>query len=220
MKVLKLELFQESACYKKPFAFKVTETYPLPPYSTVSGMFHSILKAQEYIPMQFSIQGDYESIFNSYNTMYFYKSNEVTTMPLNTHMLYGVNLTIHIKASEEILDKIVNNILDCDEYFSLGRREDLVRINKVNYIDVEEIDVEEFYEDKDENLCITRPIYIPKDKLPCRLQGISYRLNYKYDLKNDLRQWHKVDTLYVDEGQDIDEGTVWIDKGGDLVFFN
>ena len=35
MKILKLKLFQETACYKKPFAFKVAETYPLPPYSTV-----------------------------------------------------------------------------------------------------------------------------------------------------------------------------------------
>lgn len=35
MKVLKLKLFQETACYKKPFAFKVAETYPLPPYSTI-----------------------------------------------------------------------------------------------------------------------------------------------------------------------------------------
>lgn len=35
MKILRLKLFQESACYKKPFAFKVAETYPLPPYSTI-----------------------------------------------------------------------------------------------------------------------------------------------------------------------------------------
>lgn len=46
MKYLKMKLFQETACYKKPFAFKVAETYPLPPYSTVIGMFHKILVAK------------------------------------------------------------------------------------------------------------------------------------------------------------------------------
>ena len=44
MKILKLKLYQETACYKKPFATKVAETYPLPPYSTVIGMFHKILQ--------------------------------------------------------------------------------------------------------------------------------------------------------------------------------
>ena len=53
MKILKLKLYQETACYKKPFATKVAETYPLPPYSTIIGMFHKILQAGpgEYFPM-------------------------------------------------------------------------------------------------------------------------------------------------------------------------
>ena len=46
MKILKLKLYQETACYKKPFATKVAETYPLPPYSTIIGMFHKILQAE------------------------------------------------------------------------------------------------------------------------------------------------------------------------------
>ena len=71
MKILKLKLFQETACYKKPFAFKVAETYPLPPYSTVIGMFHKILGADsgEYYPMNISIQGEYESIFSNYQNL-------------------------------------------------------------------------------------------------------------------------------------------------------
>ena len=53
MNIIKLKLFQETACYKKPFAFKVAETYPLPPYSTVIGMLHKVLQAQngEYFDM-------------------------------------------------------------------------------------------------------------------------------------------------------------------------
>ena len=85
MKILKLKLFQETACYKKPFAFKVAETYPLPPFSTVIGMFHKILDAKsgEYFPMNISIQGNYESIFSNYQTLRMFKGNKVTSMPRN-----------------------------------------------------------------------------------------------------------------------------------------
>lgn len=216
MKVLRIDLYQESACYKKPFAYKVAETYPLPPYSTVLGMIHNIIHATEYIPMKLSIQGNYESIFNSYNTMYFYKSNEVTTMPLNTHMLFGINITIHVKAENEILEKIISCIKETDEHFSLGRREDLVRVDKVEFVELQSLHAEDF----EENLVIRKPLYIPKDKLPCKLSGINYRLNCKYDIINDIRQWGKVDVLYVDNGEEIDKGLILMDDYDDIVVFN
>ena len=77
MAILKLKIFQETACYKKPLAFKVAETYPLPPYSTVIGMFHKIIGAKpgEYFPMNISIQGNYESIFNNYQTFFLHSYN-------------------------------------------------------------------------------------------------------------------------------------------------
>lgn len=61
MKVLRLKLFQETACYKKPLAFKVGETYPLPPYATVKGWAHALLSADQLIPMRVSVQGGYEA---------------------------------------------------------------------------------------------------------------------------------------------------------------
>ncbi|MEZ2661269.1 CRISPR-associated protein Cas5, partial [Aneurinibacillus aneurinilyticus] len=61
MRVLRLKLFQETACYTKPFANKVAETYPLPPYSTVKGMIHQLLQANELLPLLFSVQGSYET---------------------------------------------------------------------------------------------------------------------------------------------------------------
>lgn len=217
MKVLRLDLYQESACYKKPFAYKVTETYPLPPYSTVKGMLHSILKAEEFIPMQLSIQGTYESIFNSYNTMYFYKSNEVTTMPLNTHMLFGVDLTIHVKADLDTLEGIIEGIKTASDHFSLGRREDLVRIKKAELVEVKEFKIDEDFE---ELPTITKPIYIPKEKLPCYLNGINYRLNWKYEIIDEIRQWEKIDVMYTDIGEELDEGIVLMDSYMDMVFFN
>lgn len=226
MKALKLNLFQETACYKKPFAFKIAETYPLPPYSSVSGMLHKILEAQEFIPMSISIQGDYESILSNYQSMYFYKDKTTTQMPLNIHLLYNVNLIIHIKGSEEILNKIVDKISSNNEFLSLGRREDLVRINNIKFVDVKEIDLEN---DEDINYVkIKHPVYIPKSKLPCELKGINYRLNWKYKVnaESKTREWDKIDVLYVDEIKSdekdfINEGIVLLDDDEeDLVFFN
>lgn len=149
MKVLKLKLFQETACYKKPFAMKITETYPLPPYSTVSGLIHKVLGATEYIPLKISIQGNYESIFNNYQTTYFYKKDTITSMPMNSHMLLNVNLIIHIGAEEEILQQIYECLLNSNEYLSLGRKEDLLRIDDIYFTELEEFDVNEDNEEDD-----------------------------------------------------------------------
>lgn len=222
MKALRLDLFQETVCYKKPFAMKISETYPLPPYSTVNGMLHKILDAKEYIPMNISIQGSYESIVNNYQTTYFYKKKEVTTMPMNQHMLLNVKLIIHINAEDEILDKLYNKFLNLDEHLSLGRKEDLVRIDNIQFVDVQEYEVEiDNEEDYDENTLsdysIKIPIYIPTNK-DYDVGGISYRLNNYY--LSSRNSWNKIDTKYVEKGKQIIDGNILLDEYKDLVCFN
>ena len=229
MKVLKLKLFQETACYKKPFAMKITETYPLPPYSTVSGLIHKVLGATEYIPLKISIQGSYESIFNNYQTTYFYKKDTITSMPMNSHMLLNVNLIIHIGAEEEVLKEIYDKLINFDEYLSLGRKEDLLRIDDMYFTEVEEFDIDEDNEEEYEltEFKIKRPIYIPKEKLEDKyVSGISYRLNNYYTndtTKDKKRIWNKVDTYYVESGKNIKCGSILLDTDKnerDLVYFN
>lgn len=229
MKVLKLKLFQETACYKKPFAIKITETYPLPPYSTVSGLIHKVLGATEYIPLKISIQGSYESIFNNYQTTYFYKKDTITSMPMNSHMLLNVNLIIHIGAEEEVLKEIYDKLINFDEYLSLGRKEDLLRIDDMYFTEVEEFDIDEDNEEEYEltEFKIKRPIYIPKEKLEDKyVSGISYRLNNYYTndtTKDKKRIWNKVDTYYVESGKNIKYGSILLDTDKnerDLVYFN
>lgn len=222
MKVLRLKLFQETACYKKPFALKVAETYPLPPYSTVKGMLHYLLDAQEFIDMGISIQGSYDSVFSNYQDMYSYKGESkgkavVTQMPLNVHMLYGVNLIIHVTACNDVIDSIVNSIKNSDEHISLGRREDLVRIDEVCEVTVEKSKVGRGYHGP---YILEYPIYVPKYKLPKNLSGINYLLNWKYEIVNELRIWEKIETTYVDSGEIITEGNIEVDSDGYIVFFN
>lgn len=212
MKILKLKLYQESACYKKPFAFKIAETYPLPPYSTVIGMFHKIIEAKsgEYFPMNISVQGEYESIFSNYQNLRMFKGkNQVTAMPRNVHQLLNVNLIIHMEAEDEVVETIYENILNGKQGFTLGRNEDLVRIDEIKI--VKEIkNVEEVF--------LKHNAYIPIQEDE-ELNGINYRLNTNYSIENDLRKWNKVNVKYVESH--INEGLSKAiqDDDNDLIFF-
>lgn len=213
MKILKLKLFQETACYKKPFAFKVAETYPLPPYSTVIGMFHKILGADsgEYYPMNISVQGEYESIFSNYQNLRMFKGKgEVTAMPRNVHQLLNVHLLIHVKAEDDVIDKIYNNIINGIETFTLGRNEDLVRVEQIKYVN------EITKTDGDIN---KYNAYVPMYYDDGFLEGINYRLNTTYKIVNDLRKWNKVDVKYIEKHTSNKLEEVEIDEDGDNMFF-
>ena len=214
MKILKLKLYQETACYKKPFATKVAETYPLPPYSTIIGMFHKILQAHsgEYFPMNISVQGSYEGIFSNYQNLRMYKGKDkVTSMPRNVHQLLDVNLIIHVQAEDEIIDKIYQNIINGTETFTLGRNEDIVRIDIVkileNVIEVEEPNVEE-------------SSYIP-EWIDNGVDGINYRLNTTYKIQDNVRKWNKVNVKYVEKytNKSLVGTEVLQDEDGDNIYF-
>ncbi|MGC9140674.1 type I-B CRISPR-associated protein Cas5b [Athalassotoga sp.] len=214
MKVLRLKIFQETACYKHPFALKVAQTYPLPPYSTVKGMIHDLLKANEYIPLSISIQGKYESLISNLQDMFFYKGEEWTIRPTTIHLLYNVNLIIHINGSEDILERLKDIFTNPSEYPSLGRKEDLVRIDEVKMVNVVEFNTD----DSDDNWMVKMPIYIPSQINLKNLSGINYKLNFKYEIKNNLRSWKSVDVFYVEEGHEIG-GKITKDEDDNLVCF-
>ena len=214
MKALRLKLFQETACYKHPFALKVAQTYPLPPYSTVKGMIHDLLKANEYIPLSISIQGKYESLISNLQDMFFYKGKEWTIRPTTIHLLYNVNLIIHINGSEDILERLKDIFTNPSEYPSLGRKEDLVRIDEVKMVNVVEFNTD----DSDDNWMVKMPIYIPSQINLKNLSGINYKLNFKYEIKNNLRSWKSVDVFYVEEGHEIG-GKITKDEDDNLVCF-
>lgn len=219
MKILKLKLFQETACYKKPFAFKVAETYPLPPYSTVIGMFHKILQVENYIPMNISVQGDYESIFNNYiyrrkfltdREKKKYNNSDFINKPLNEMLLLNINLIIHVKAGDEIIDKIYYNIVNGVETFTLGRNEDIVRIDEIKIVNnVKRV----------EGVFVEKNAYIPEWMMSSGIHGINYRLNSKYTIENDLRKWEKIDVKFVEKNTSeyIEEAIQ--DEDGDNIYF-
>ncbi|MED0675081.1 type I-B CRISPR-associated protein Cas5b [Aneurinibacillus thermoaerophilus] len=237
MKALRLKLYQETACYKKPLAFKVGETYPLPPYATVKGMLHAMLGANEFIPMRLSIQGTYEAKMVDYQAHYFFKKTDVaefplvldglaskpyeyehmTKMPLYMHLLYGVQLLIHVEAVPEVLEAIVAAIENGNTHWSLGRWEDLVRIDEYELVEVKEIE---------ERIRLKYNAYILRDvlnSLETELNAVPYQLNWKYEIKNGIRRWEKIDVGYVlaVSGLEFDaDDDVLQDQDGNLVFYN
>jgi len=218
-KALKLRIYQESACYKKPFAFKVAETYPLPPYSTIKGFIHYLLKAQEFIPMSIAVQGTYQSLFNNYQTMRFYKNKEITKMPLNIHLLYDINLIVHIKAENHILEEIYHAIINSNEFYSIGRREDLARIDEIKYADIKFINIDD---EENDSINLKNNVYIPYGYIDFEyenINGINYRLNYKYETKDNVLIWEKADIKYVEKGNFIESGIIPVDDEYDVAFF-
>jgi CRISPR-associated protein Cas5t len=228
MHALRLRLFQETACYKKPAAFKVGETYPLPPYSTVKGMLHQILQADRYIPMKISIQGQYESRMVDYQKHYFFKKDKmlefplvmdglaldvsydhITSMPIYMHMLLNVHLVIHVQAEDEILAQL-QQAIEGGISFSLGRWEDLVRVDECKWVHVER--------DYDVERTTPMPIYWPVSCLE-EIPGVPYRLNWKYEIVDGVRQWRRVKVRYVQQGQSLWGEEVFCDEDGFPVVF-
>lgn len=210
MKILKLKLFQESACYKKPFAFKVAETYPLPPYSTVIGMLHKALEAKngEYFDMNVSIQGEYEGIYSNYQNLRMFKSDgKITSMPRNVHQLLNVNLIIHVQAEDAIIDKLYENLSQGKVSITLGRNEDIVRIDKIKI-------VENVQSVTGEN--VIHNAYVQAQKAD---YGIKYRLNTTYKIENGYRKWNKVDVVYIEAQNNISVELVQKDEDDDLIYF-
>jgi len=238
MKALRIKAFQETACYTRPFANKVTETYPLPPYSTVKGMIHTAINATELIPFSLSIQGDYETMIVDYRKTYFVKKSTVnmpiifdglaveipslpdmTSMPLYTHMLYNVKLVFHIKATEKILQEMMASFQRLETHLALGRHEDLLRIDEVKMVDLSELDL---FTGKE----LKHSMYIPTSKVVEDeiSTGIPYLLNWTYKIKHGIREWDKIPTLYYPKDQfisdDLIKDEVYFDEDDFLVIWN
>lgn len=229
MKALRLRLFQETACYKKPSAFKVGETYPLPPYSTVKGMLHHLIDADSYVPMKICIQGNYETRLIDYQRHYFYKKTNVsefplildglggtyyyehmTTMPIYMHLLLHVYLVIHVAAADEVLKRIQTAIQN-GKAISLGRWEDLVRVDECQETQLRETDW-------DDEIELPYSIYWPADDDRAPV-GVPYRLNWKYEIREGIRQWKKISVRYVQKGEFPESERMLVDNAGLPVIF-
>jgi len=248
MKAVRVKLEQELVNYKVPTSFQLKETYPLPPYSTVIGMIHSLCEYDEYKDMQISIQGRYHSKVNDLSTRYEFKPEMkfesgrhqidvngfgVTKGISTIELLTEVELLLHIiPESKDILRQIEKAFLAPREFPSLGRREDLVIIKEASIVDIFKKKL-----DSDIELSNNWAAYIPEEMLNRRNiilsqetgvkdRGMLYTLNKNYVLekigpKNSpkiFRIWNKVRVCYSSKVTAAQDATVLIDEDKNIVF--
>lgn len=247
MKAIRVKLQQELANYKKPNSFQLKETYPLPPYSTVIGMVHTLCGFKEYHDMKISVVGKYNSKVNDLYTRYEFKSG--TTYESGRHQLkvgeYGISrgistvellvdveLLLHIIPTEQnLVNRIEKAFLFPIEYPSLGRREDIAIITEVKVVDIVDDKIKETIR-MDEGYSAYIPIEeMEKIKLKNREEGVSisgtrYKLNKNYELFNlgtlnkpkIIRKWNKIEVVYGGDISVLRKKIVTMDEEEHVLF--
>ena len=237
MKAIKLKLYQNMVNYKVPTSFQLKESYPLPPYSTVIGMVHSLCDFKEYKPMKISISGNYFSKVNNLYTRHeFNNSDNVIKGPATIEFLVDVNLTIHIipeDQSEEFLNMIFEAFKYPREYPSLGRREDIVLIKDVKIVDVEKKKLERDISNGEEDFAYI-PVNFIQEKLVnhgdkksgMNIYGTRYELTKNYtsdnigteDKPQMIRFWKKEEVIYSSNIKGFKRREVPVDTDNEIVF--
>lgn len=239
-KAIKLELYQNMPNYKKPTSFQLKETYPLPAPSTVIGMVHFVCDFTDYEPMNVAIAGKYKSKVYDLYTRYEFAGTKYEAdrhnIKLSTEkgdygsirgiataeLLVDVNLIIHIipddQSKLELIYEALNNPKD---YMSLGRREDIVRIDRVTIVDLEEVI------DYDGSLNSEINYYIPLKYLndnEVDFKSTIYNLTKVYEkrkIKKDVftRQWTKTKVAYCSgKKTNIEFSDILKDNTGEYLF--
>lgn len=167
MKVIRFNLHQDFANYRIFYDFQQNQTYPLPPFSTVIGMLHTISNLKDYHPMKLFVTGTTASTTTDLRTQYefstrtnrpnkenpdphyqFYHGHTGFTQgPKNIQLLADVNLTIYVQPeSQNDFDAILNGLQNPVVYPALGRHEDEALISDVKVIDLNTIKLDQEYQ--------------------------------------------------------------------------
>ena len=223
--------------YRVPTSFQLKESYPLPPYSTVIGMVHSLCNFKEYKPMKISVCGNYFSKVNDLYTRHeFNNSDDVIKGPAMVELLVDVKLTIHIipeDQSEEFLNMIFEAFKYPKEYPSLGRREDIVLIKDVKIVDVEKKKLERDLSNGEEDFAYI-PVNFIQEKLVnygdkksgMNIYGTRYELTKNYtsdnigteDKPQMIRFWKKEEVIYSSNIKGFKRREVPVDTDDEIVF--
>lgn len=238
-RAIRLEIYQNLVNYKKPTSFQLKESYPLPPPSTVIGMVHFACGFKEYKNMNVSIQGGFKSRVYDLYTRYEFAGTKFeagrhqvkfnlkdgsdygsTKGVATSELLVDVNLIIHIYPEDDnLIDIIYDSFRSPKEYISLGRREDIIRIDNVEVVTL----AEEEIEDLDKNINYYIPVsYISDNEIGTN--ATVYNLNKVYKKEQirkgvEIRTWEKVKVQYCAGNRTLVEGAEsYRDNKGSNVF--
>lgn len=214
LKCIKLKAYQTYANYKKPTAIDVAESYMLPAPSTVIGMIHNVCGFKTYHPLKVSIQGIHSAFAKDLYTRYFfgtsYKADRhqykvrnleggydgITKGLGNNVLLIGINLVIHIlPENTDDFEIIHTKLQNPDIYPSLGRYEDLLRIDEISISEIEPVSW----------AVLEYDAYVPVDMVSEEYTYPVHNLNKVYTLNPDdnTRIWQKVKCYHVTKDKSL-----------------
>lgn len=230
-RAIRVECFQNLVNYRKPSSFIIKESYPLPPYSTVLGMIHTICGYSKLHSMKISIQGKNTGSVSELYTRYSF--NFDTTYDATRHQFYfqkedkcygafkGIahvelicnnEMIFHIVPSENDFDTVYQSLQNPLVYPALGRHEDVLDIKNVEIVELKEA----------EDVTTKNNIYIPVDS-DIDMGNMSftvYTLTKEYEITTQgLRRWKvdggKVRAYYCPQDKTIPN--VLVDTYDDIV---
>ena len=163
-RALELSLFLPYAVFRNPFTFIYTQTYPLPPPSTIVGMLQKSLNSFDLYDrwkkheIEVSIKGNYRSVFTHYvrkikGELYFDNSilNKVSRdkepetlinsdrKPVFEQEIYSLELLIHIKTDHQLLEKFHEKLSKPQSIISVGRAENVAfYLKEPRIVDIKE----------------------------------------------------------------------------------
>ena len=232
MELLRVKAYQPFACYRKPFSFGFWDTYPLPPFSTILGWVHWILGESQNevkLPMNIGIAGKFDSLTYDLQTLVKFDrirkeksqviledfNKALSSTPSYVANVTNVHLRIYIQMEKKYLEAFKNNILLVN-YPSLGRYEDLMRIDDVSFLTPSD----KLIEGMENPIDVDYPIYVtPETARESGIQGSNFQLPFYHKLVNNIRFFDKENVVYTDSGS-IKYGTYLIDDDTDETFLN
>ena len=198
-KAIRLLIYQSIAHYRIASSIKIQETYPLPPYSTVIGMVHAACGFKEYHDMKVSIAGDTGGQFVAIEKQKTFEASDsassrgIISSPVRVVNISELHLEILIKpTNEEELEAIYNALKKPANFLSLGRANDLIRMDKVEIVELESVDKAE-----GEVLC-NKDMYMPAC-MSNKASGTKYTLGKKFapTKKGKIRIWEEIVPAYI-----------------------
>ena len=215
MKAVMIQGHMDTARFSIPgWNGKRGETYPLPPFSTVTGMVHFLCRWDSWHDMKISVSGN--GVMNKPEICMRWRGGAVAGSEteefkqrfpvrvksgdsfvgwVNTliHEAFAsdLDLRLHIMPdNQEEVDVIYRKILNPRTFPSLGRHEDLIRIDDVQVVDI--LPAQEMALD----MCA----YVPST---IKVPGTVYTIHKDYVSKNGKRRFNDIPVKYLDRGMKV-----------------
>jgi CRISPR-associated protein Cas5 subtype I-B len=217
MECLRVKLYTPTGIFKNPLSIKGIEIYPLPPYSTIIGLIYRAMGRKwngEYF--QISIQGDYQAIYRDY---VWFRGDSLgdkeDKLPLQVPILYSLELLVHVKAENGLLEDIERALKEPKELLFLSGGEYPVKVKEVKRVKcLEKFISEENCIKLNYNAYIQRELL---ENISTSDKGILFSLSYFYKNSQKPKTYSWIDAYYFQKGTEI-YGSLIFDEDNNPVF--